>query len=191
MSRPRNNLMKLPAEVRYRIYRLLEDGAEYDEVRDDEIVSAACASMVDKTGTALVLHNGSILAYREGEEYAAWQRDDVKFRRGIVKNQASRILVDAEGAADDVAKLASYKLLQLCMDKLEAGDELDPKELATISGAVAAYNRNRITESKEDGKRAAAEKEASYQTKIAELSATVATLTEKLRLLKSGSSSGP
>lgn len=187
MARPRNNLAKLPSDVRYRVYRLLEDGAEYDDVREDEIVAAACRDK-GADGVPLALHNSTILAFRGGAEFEQWRRMDADgLRRKIVKNQTSLVLVEAEGAADDLARLAAFKLLQICQDKLDAGEDLEPKELAAVSRAVAAYDRNRIAESREDGKRAAAEKEAAYQAKIAELSARVAAQAAKINELVTGS----
>ena len=71
--------------------------------------------------------------------------------------------------------------MKLVLGKLEDGEELSSKELASISSALAGYERNRIAAAREDAKRDYAAKEAEYQAKIAELSATVQAITEQFR----------
>ena len=50
-AKPRNNYAKLPWEIRKRVLRLLLDGAEYEAIRRDPEVAAACAAR------GLSLHN--------------------------------------------------------------------------------------------------------------------------------------
>ena len=69
MARPRNNVMKLPRTVRWRICKLFEDGAEYDVIRNDPEVFAECDKIKNKDGYPLKLHNSSILAYLHGQDY--------------------------------------------------------------------------------------------------------------------------
>ena len=66
--------------------------------------------------------------------------------------------------------------MKLVLEKLEDGEELSSKELASISSALAGYERNRIAAAREDAKRDYAAKEAEYQSKIAELSSKIAEL---------------
>ncbi|MFA7232400.1 MAG: hypothetical protein WC071_14095, partial [Victivallaceae bacterium] len=91
--------------------------------------------------------------------------------------------------SESIARIADYELLKLCLKKLQPGEgldgeELDGKELASISRVVAGYNRNLITQKKEDTKREFAEREAEYQARIAELSA-------KINALSAGSTVDP
>ncbi|MDD5484075.1 MAG: hypothetical protein PHP98_10595 [Kiritimatiellae bacterium] len=167
--------MKLDKKgARLRICELLEEGiATYDEIRADEIVAAECAEK------DLALHNRSFLAYREGVEFKEYCRRCREWSGNMQKNTIAAVLVEANAGSDNIARIAEYKLLQLCLEKLEGGEDLTDKEVRAISGAVAGYNRNRIAQEKEDGKRAAAEKEAEYQARIAELSATIEQLTGK------------
>ena len=183
MGRPRNNIMKLDAETRLRVCKLLDDGATYDEIREDEIIAAECAEK------KLTLHNRSFLAYRTGNEFDEFRKRRFEWAEDMERDKMASILVESENAPDDIARLANYKLLRLCMEKLEDQEGLTEKEIRAISGAVASYNRNRIAEEKEDTKRAAAEKEAEYQAKIAELAALVEKQAEKINELsvKAGS----
>jgi len=87
---------------------------------------------------------------------------------------------DAEGS-DSIAKAAEYEIMRACIEKLESGIDLEAKELASMSRAVANYNRNRIAANKEDTRREFDAREAEYQAKIAELSATIGRLTNSSR----------
>ena len=177
MARPRNNIMKLDAMTRVRVCELLDDGATYDEIREDEVIAAECAEK------DLMLHNRSFLAYRSGSEFDEYRKRRREWADGMQRNKIAAMFVEAGEAPDDIARLANYKLLQICLDKLDSGEELTDKELRAISGAVSGYNRNRITEEKEDTKRAFEAEKAEYQAKIAELSAIIEAQTERLRNL--------
>lgn len=63
MARPRNNITKLPREIRLRVFKLLDDGVEYNDIRNDSEISASCAER------GLTIHNTSILAFCRGDEY--------------------------------------------------------------------------------------------------------------------------
>jgi hypothetical protein len=169
--------MKLAPETRLRICELLDNGAEYDEVRKDDVVAAEC---VEKS---LELHNTTFKAFLEGNEFDEYRKRRREWADDMQRNKIAAMFVESGDAPDDIARLANYKLLQVCLAKLNGGEDLTDKELRAISGAVTGYNRNRITEEKEDGKRAAAEKEAAYQAEIAKLTATVAAQAERLRSL--------
>ena len=177
MARPRNNIMKLTAETRLHICGLLDDGATYDDIRDDELVAAECAEK------ELMLHNRSFLAYRNGTEFDEYRKRRREWSDDMQRNKIAATLVQSGDSSDDIARLASYKLLQHCLDKLDSGEDLTDKEMRAVSGAITGYNRNRIAEEKEDTKRELAEKEAEYQTKITELTATVKAQAERLRSL--------
>lgn len=174
MARPRNNIMRLPVDIRLIICALLHDGATYDEVREDEVVAEALAEK------KLALHNNSFLAYREGVEFGEYRKRKMQWGHELERNHiAASFLGDAEGA-EQIARIADYELMKICIEKLQDGSELESKELSSISRAVASYNRTRIAEDKEDTKREHAEKEAQYQATIADLSEKVIKMSEKL-----------
>ncbi len=169
-ARQRNNISRLPQAVRLHICELLDDGATYDEIREDPEVAAELA----KRGVAL--HSTTFLAYRESAEFDEYRRARRRFSEDIERRKMAAFFVDHEGGSDAVANAATFELLRIVFNKLENAEELEPKELASVSGALAAYQRNRISESKDDAKREFAQRESEYQAKIAELSARVAEL---------------
>lgn len=158
-ARQRNNIARLPQAVRYRIAELLDDGATYDEIREDADVAAELA----KRG--LALHSTTFLAYRESAEFDEYRRSRRKFSEEIERRKMSAFLVEHEGGADAMANAATFELLRIVFKKLEDAEQLDPKELAAASGALAAYQRNRISETSNEAKA----REAMYQAQIAEL----------------------
>lgn len=171
-ARQRNNIARLPQPARYRICELLDDGATYDAIRADPEVSAAC------TERGLTLHSTTFIAYRESGEYQEFLQARRRYGDEISKIRATAMVVDSLDGPNAIARKANFELLRIVMSKLEAGEDLEAKELSSISGALAAYERNRIAADKEDARRDFAAREAEYQAKIAELSAKIAGLTE-------------
>lgn len=179
MARQRNNISRLPLEVRVRISELLDDGATYDEVRADAVVAEALAA-----ANGLVLHSSTFAAYRESPEYREFCRARRRFGDDIERRRMAAYVVGADRSADDLARVANYELLRIVLAKLETGEELEPKELQSVSGALAAYERNRIAEAKEDARREAGEKESEYRSRIADLERVVARLETQNEQLK-------
>ncbi len=169
--------MKLPVEVRLQICKLLDDGETYDDIRECPEINAVCEEL------GLTLHNCSFLAYRNGNEFDEYQRRRREWNDDLQRRKIAARLVTEEGGSLDIARLADYELMQICLDKLQSGEDLDPKELRAISGAVASYNRNQMAAEKENEKRAFAEREAGYQAEIAKLSALIETQAAQLREL--------
>ncbi|MCF6174830.1 MAG: hypothetical protein L3J71_03580 [Victivallaceae bacterium] len=172
--RQRNNITRLSAAIRTRICMLLDDGAEYDDIRDDAEVAAEC------TERHLKLHGTTFLAYKSSDEYAGYVEANRQWRHDLDRRRMMAALVTAEHGTADIAAIADYEIMNICIDKLQAGGDLDEKELSAISRAVAAFNRNKLAAAKENESRAAAEREAGYQSQIAELSALVARQAEQL-----------
>lgn len=170
MARPRNNITKLPTEIRMRICELIEDGRSYDDIRADETIKAAC----DSRKTAI--HNSSLLAYRASPEFDEYRQMRRKWGEKMDRRRMAALLVDSESGPDNIAKVANFELLNIVLEKLQGSKELEPKELAAVSAALAAYERNRISASKDDAKKEFSRLETEYQAKIAELSAKIAEL---------------
>lgn len=175
MARPRNNIMRLPQPIRWRICELLEDGCTYDQVRADAEVAAACVER------GLAIHGTTFLAFINGPGYAEYKKFTLERDANIEKCKMSAYLLEVNEASPDLARNAEYELLKICLDKLQSQDTLDAKELASISRVVAGYNRNLISQKKEDTKREFAEKEAEYLAKIAQMAAALEAQTQRLR----------
>ena len=153
MARPRNNITKLPQETRLRIAHLLDDGATYDDLRADAEVAAAC-----RQRGGLVLHNKSFLAYRESSEYDEYRRSVRRYGEELERRRMAAFFVESESGVDSLTRVINYNLLRRIIDKLESGEELEAKELRSLSGALASCDRSRI-----------AALEAGYQARIAGL----------------------
>lgn len=174
MARPRNNITKFPTEIRMRICELLEDGRTYDEIREDETVKAACADR------KLAIHNSTLGAYRSSTEFDEYKKFRRNWSEKIVRNRMSAMLVNSESGSDNIAKIATFELLNIVLDKLQSGQALDDKEIKAMSSALASYERNRISADKDKSEKKLTDTEANYQTEITGLKETIAKLTEKL-----------
>ena len=176
MARPRNNITKLPKSIRLHVCEMLEDGAEYDEVRTDPEVAAACRER------GLELHNATFLAYRTGVEYAEFSRLNASYQGKKQTRQIAAAMVTGDGVIRDQVDLAAYLLTEKTLEMLEDDSaEFATKDLAALARSIKDAG-NQIWQRKEaDLKAAHAEKEAAYQAQIAELSALVAAQAEQLR----------
>lgn len=168
MARQRNNVARLPAEARLRVAELLLDGAEYDAIRADSEVAEACRA------NSIELHNSSLLAYQQSIEYHEYRKMRLRYQEELERRKLAALFVSNSGGADAVANVATFELLRIALEKLSAGSELDGRELSAISGALAAYQRNRINERREDSERAAARREAELLARINELETQLA-----------------
>ncbi len=173
-ARPRNNICRLPQAVRFLICELLDDGATYDAIRNHPEVAKAC------TERNLALHSTTFIAYRESAEFDEYRRTVRRYGEDIERRRMAAFMISQEGGSDAIARAANFELLRLVLQKLEAGEELEAKELSSISSALAGYERNRIAAEKEDTKREYAAREAEYQAKILELNSKISELKEKL-----------
>jgi hypothetical protein len=174
MARPRNNITKLPTEIRLRICELIEDGRTYDEIRADETVKTALEER------ELAIHNSSLGAYLKSPEFKEYQNVRRKWGIDLKRRNIARAFVEAESGSDNIAKIANFELLKIIIEKLQSGGDVDPKELRSFSAALAAYERNRISAAKDKTEKKLSDVEANYQTEIAGLKETIAKLTEKL-----------
>ena len=174
MGRPRNNIVRLPTEIRMRICELIEDGCSYDEVRADETIKGACEER------GLGIFNSSILAYRASVEFDEYKKMRRNWGEKLDRRRMAAVLVNSESGSDNIARVAGFELLNLVLEKLQSGEPLEAKELGAMATALAAYERNRISAAKDDTKAEFNRRESEYQAKIAELSAIVAKLTEKV-----------
>ncbi len=146
MARQRNNITKLPSEIRLKIAEMLDDGATYDEIRADEAVSSACAAR------KLEIHNTTLLAYRESAEFDEYKKSRRKFAENIERRRMTALFVDSESGTDNLERVARFELMRRILEKLEAdtGDdpeagELTVKELRTLQSALLSAENKKIT----------------------------------------------
>lgn len=168
MARQRNNVARLPQAVRAVIAAALDEGQTYDAIRELPEVAAACAER------GIALHNNSFLSYSQSAEYDEYRRCVRRYAEELERRRVAAYLVNTGRGADAMADVATYELLRIVQAKLDAGDDLDAKELSAVSGALAAYQRNRIAQDKD----AAAKR---LEAANAALEARIAAITEEYK----------
>lgn len=178
MSRMRNHITRLPADIRGRISMLLDDGATYQEVREDAEVKEACAVR------GLSLHDTTFAAWLRGAEHQGYVEARRRYGQEIERRKLAAYVVDNSRSADDLARIATFEVLRRVTDRLEHGDELEAKELRSLAAALSGYERNRIAEATAEARRESDREIQRYKKQIAELEAKV------VELSSAGSGSG-
>ena len=173
MAGPRNNYSRLPWQVRCRILSLLYDGAEYDEIRRDPEVAAACAER------KLTLHNATFLAVRKCEEYKEFGRKAQSYAAAQSADRIAAGVLNASGAQSDLTDVARYELARAVREILD-DDDGEPgsraKHLRTLSQTLLALNNSAKDEQIAVLRRKLDEKDRA----LAALKADVATLQDEL-----------
>ena len=174
MAGPRNNYSRLPWAVRCRILNMLYDGAEYDEIRNDPEVSAACAER------KLTLHNATFLAVRKCDEYKEFGRKAASYAAARDADRIAAGVLNASGAQADLTDVARYELACAVREILD-DDDGEPgsraKHLRTLSQTLLALSNSAKDEKIADLRRKLDEKDrilADLKARIAELEAQIA-----------------
>lgn len=170
MSRQRNNISRLPADVRGRVSMLLDDGATYEEVRTDAEVARACAEK------GLTLHDTTFQAWLSGDEHKGYVEARRKFGHEIERRKLAAFVVQNSGGADDMARIAMFEVLRRVIGRLEDGEPLEGRELRSLAASLEGYERNRLAAEARDAKREADREIEKYRSRVAELEAKVAEL---------------
>ncbi|MCX6984794.1 MAG: DUF3486 family protein [Lentisphaerae bacterium] len=168
MARPRNNIVRLPTEIRMRICELIENGETYDDIRADIEIKAACDER------SIAIHNSSLGAYRSSAEFDEYVKMRKNWGEKLSRRRMAAVLVNSESGSDNIAKVANFELLNIVLEKLQGSEPLEAKEIRSISTAIAAFERNRISAAKDDSKAEFNRRESEYQAEIAKLSAKIA-----------------
>jgi len=155
----RNNIARLPADVRLRICELLDDGSTYEEVCADAQVAAAC------TAAGVTLHSGSFGSYLTSAEFAEFLERRRQWREDSERDRMAAAMISAEGGLRDMTDVAAYELVRKAMDQIKHG-ELGPRDLASLGRVL-----------KDAVSREWQKERAMLLAKIAELSAEIAKLT--------------
>lgn len=162
MARPRNNIAKLPLDIRERICELLDDGVEYEAIRSDATVAAACAAAGD-----LTLHGTTFLAYRNSPEFAEYCKRRREWQDDFDRRRLAAHLVRSNGAIANQADLAAYLVTARTLEMLDDNTcDLAPKDLAALARSVKSAADRQWEAERTD-----------LQAKIAELSAKLVAAT--------------
>jgi len=79
--RRRNNISRLPASVRERFCELIIDGVGYDGIKEDPAIKKECITR------KIRIHNSSILAFKNSEEYEEIKRYVLSRKRSLTMNE--------------------------------------------------------------------------------------------------------
>lgn len=173
MAGPRNNYSRLPWQVRCRVLSLLYDGAEYDEIRRDPEVAAACSER------NLTLHNATFLAVRKCEEYKEFGRKALSYKAAQDADRIAAGVLNSSGAQADLTDVARYEISRAVREILD-DDDGEPgsraKHLRTLSQTLLALSNSAKDEQIANLKRKLDEKTSS----IAALKADAAALRDEL-----------
>ena len=163
MPKQRNNVAKLPAEARFRVSQLLDDGATYDAIRADAEVAAACGLR------KLALHNNSIAAYAESPEHQANLGDLRTWKERVGRRRwAARAIAGADGAAS-LADVAQLQILEQLSQLAEGGLELTGADLCKVSNSIATMQKVEIARRDEARRDEIARLKAELQVQISDL----------------------
>lgn len=175
-AKPRNNYAKLPWEIRKRVLRLLLDGAEYEAIRRDPEVAAACAAR------GLTLHNTTFAAVRRSDDYRKYEAAlmETEKRTGKFK-WASEALKNTAGL-QEIANVAQLHLLEQLRGIAE-NSEADPADLLRLTNAITKIKESADNERLDELRRKLREEKARFdaaetewKTREAELLARIAEL---------------
>lgn len=175
-AKPRNNYAKLPWEIRKRVLRLLLDGAEYEAIRRDPEVAAACAAR------GLSLHNTTFAAVRRSDDYRKYEAAlmETEKRTGKFK-WASEALKNTAGLRE-IANVAQLHLLEQLREIAENSDS-DPADLLRLTNAITKIKESADSERLDELRRKLREEKARFdaaetewKTREAELLARIAEL---------------
>ena len=139
-AKPRNNYAKLPWEIRKRVLHLLFDGAEYESIRRDPEVAAACAAR------GLTLHNTTFAAVRNSDDYRKYESALMETNKRTGKFKWASEALKTTAGLHDIANVAQLSLLEQLRDLAESSDA-DPSDLLRLTNAIT-----KIKESAENEK---------------------------------------
>jgi hypothetical protein len=174
MRRQRNNLVRLPFEVRETACRLLHEG---------RLTYRQIAGEIEKLSPGAKIHDTTLQAYQKSAEFADYVQSRRQWDEKLGKRRwAAQVLNDGKGP-QSVADLAELAILEQ-LHALASGSLLETgKDVATVARAITALQRTQLarTESAKDAeiaalKAAAAEREAALTAQISDLGEQIATL---------------
>ena len=184
MAGPRNNYSRLPWAVRCRVLSMLYDGAEYDEIRRDPEVAAACSER------NLTLHNATFLAVRKCDEYKEFGRKAMSYQAARDADRIAAGVLNSSGAQADLTDVARYEISRAVREILD-DDDGEPgsraKHLRTLSQTLLALSNSAKDEQIANLKRKLDEKDraiAERDSRIQELKVRIAALEDKISALK-------
>ncbi len=161
-AKPRNNYAKLPWEIRKRVLHLLFDGAEYESIRRDPEVAAACAAR------GLTLHNTTFAAVRNSDDYRKYESALMETNKRTGKFKWASEALKTTAGLHDIANVAQLSLLEQLRDLAESSDA-DPSDLLRLTNAITKIKESAENDKLSELKRRLREKDEEIESKNAEI----------------------
>lgn len=161
-AKPRNNYAKLPWAIRKRVLRLIFDGAEYEAIRRDPEVAAACAAR------GLTLHNTTFAAVRNSDDYRKYESALMETNKRTGKFKWASEALKTTAGLHDIANVAQLSLLEQLRDLAESSDA-DPSDLLRLTNAITKIKESAENDKLSELKRRLREKDEEIESKNAEI----------------------
>lgn len=178
-AKPRNNYAKLPWEIRKRVLHLLFDGAEYESIRRDPEVAAACAAR------GLTLHNTTFAAVRNSDDYRKYESALMETNKRTGKFKWASEALKTTAGLHDIANVAQLSLLEQLRDLAESSDA-DPSDLLRLTNAITKIKESAENDKLSELKRRLREKDEEIESKNAEIERLKAEHKAEIEQLKGG-----
>jgi len=174
-SRQRNNLCRLPPEVRTLASRLVfEGGLTYRQIAE-QVANAA--------GGGVKIHNNTLLAWQRSAEYRRYVAAREKYDAELGESRAVAAAVNDGRGPSSLADLVVMDILRE-LRQAQAAGSLDLSDLARVSQAVAPILRNQVAAEKLATDRRLADAEAAHAEALAARDAEIARLREEIARLR-------
>ena len=169
----------LPWAIRKRVLRLLFDGAEYEAIRRDPEVAAACAAR------GLTLHNTTFAAVRNSDDYRNYESALMETDKRTGKFKWASEALKTTAGLHDIANVAQLSLLEQLRDLAESSDA-DPSDLLRLTTAITKIKESAENDKLSELKRRLREKDDEIEAKNAEIERLKAEHKAEIEQLKGG-----
>jgi hypothetical protein len=142
MAMQRNNIARLPWEIREQVCRLRFDGRGNAEIA--AAVQAACRASAIRPPK---VHGTSILAYSRSDEYRTYCDRRRKWDERMAPRRWAAALVNEGAGPQTVADLALQTAGEELAERLEAGG-MEPGEMVQVARAVTDLQRTLLARTK-------------------------------------------
>lgn len=181
MAMMRNNIARLPWEIREVVCRLRFDGVGNKAIA--AAVQEACKGAGVKPPK---VHGTSILAYCRSAEYQTYCDRRRKWDEKMAPRRWAAALVNDGRGPQTVADLAELEILEQ-LHGLAAGGILETgKDVATVARAITAMQRTQLARRQEDADRRLQDLEAKHAAELAARDERIAELQAEIERLQTG-----
>lgn len=179
MAMARNNIARLPWEIREVVCRLRFDGRGNREIA--AAVQEACRAAAIRPPK---IHGTSILAYSRSAEYAQYCDRRRQWDERMAPRRWAAALVNDGRGPQTVADLAELEILEQ-LHTLAAGGLLETgKDVATVARAITAMQRTQLARRQEEADTRVRELEERHAAEVAHLRAEIAGLKKHIESLE-------